>query len=614
VKTNTNSSKWSWIQLDECQAARTAMLLLLLLCLGVDSGAAQTYTTLHYFDKNLAEGRHPAAGLVLSGTKLYGTTWVGGVSGLGTVFSINTDGSDYTVLKDFTEIDGILPEAGLLLSGTTLYGTTSAGGSNSNGTLFEVNTDGSGFAVLKHFSGGDGANPHAGLVLSGDTLYGTTRNGGSFGHGTVFKLNTNGGNFTLLRSFDNQTDGHEPWGDLVISGSTLYGTTLTSVFKVGTDGNDFAVLKWFTSWSDGAQPESTLVLSGTTLYGTTLAGGTNGGGTVFKVNTDGSGFAVLKSLGASDGSAPRTGLALAGSILYGATSAGGTNEAGTVFKLNTDGSDFAVLKFFTGADGSGPFAPLVLPGSTLYGTAGSGGIRDSGVVFSLSLAPIIAMPPQSQTAEVGSTVHFRTLATGFQPLRYQWFFNGTDVVSDATTDCQLVLTDIQFSQSGAYTVFITNATGAVTSSPAMLNVIQAIEHWPVACLKLLGKTGSLLNVDYASSISPPPNWTTLGSVNLTSTSQYWFDLTLPLPPQRFYRAWQTGTPGVLPSLDLHMVPAITLTGNIGHFVRVDYINRFGPIDAWVTLDTVTLTNTSQLYFDVSAWRQPQRLYRLVQVP
>jgi len=71
---------------------------------------------------------------------------------------------------------------------------------------------------------------------------------------------------------------------------------------------------------------------------------------------------------------------------------------------------------------------------------------------------------------------------------------------------------------------------------------------------------------------------------------------------------------VIPSLDLHLIPAITLTGNMGDSWRLDYINQFGPIDAWVTLNTVTLTNTSQLYFDVSCVGQPQRLYRLVQVP
>ena len=52
----------------------------------------------------------------------------------------------------------------------------------------------------------------------------------------------------------------------------------------------------------------------------------------------------------------------------------------------------------------------------------------------------------------------------------------------------------------------------------------------------------------------------------------------------------------------------------GHSVRLDHINRYGPIDAWVTLDTVTLTNTSQLYFGTSSIGQPARLYRLIQGP
>ena len=67
-------------------------------------------------------------------------------------------------------------------------------------------------------------------------------------------------------------------------------------------------------------------------------------------------------------------------------------------------------------------------------------------------------------------------------------------------------------------------------------------------------------------------------------------------------------------LDLHLVPAITLTGNLGDTLRLEYINAIGPTDAWVTLDTVTLTNTSQLYFDVSSIGQPRRLYRIVPVP
>jgi hypothetical protein len=173
---------------------------------------------------------------------------------------------------------------------------------------------------------------------------------------------------------------------------------------------------------------------------------------------------------------------------------------------------------------------------------------------------------------------------------------------------------VQFSQSGAYTVMASNVLGAVTSAPVMLNVIAAVERRPVPGVNLIGEAGSTLHVDCASPLSPAPNWTPLASVRLISTSQYWFDLPMPLPPQRFYRALLTTPSSQPPTLDLHMVPAITLTGTVGSSVRLDYIKRFGPIDAWVTLATVTLTNTSQLYFDVSAPGQPQRLYRLVQVP
>ena len=197
---------------------------------------------------------------------------------------------------------------------------------------------------------------------------------------------------------------------------------------------------------------------------------------------------------------------------------------------------------------------------------------------------------------------------------YQWFFNGTNVISCATTNACLDLTNLQPSQAGAYTVVLTNAFGAVTSAPVRLGVIPPVERRMVPALTLMGQPGSLLDLDAAEALGPSPHWVTFDNVALTNTSQWYFDLSVPLPPQRFYRAWQPGPSSVAPALDLHMVPALTLTGIVGSAVRVDYINQFGPIDAWVTLDRVTLTNTSQLYFDVSVVGQPQRLYRLVQVP
>jgi hypothetical protein len=234
--------------------------------------------------------------------------------------------------------------------------------------------------------------------------------------------------------------------------------------------------------------------------------------------------------------------------------------------------------------------------------------------LAITAKPILQTPPGNQTAELGSTVRFCVCATGFAPLVLQWFFNGTNVISDATTNSCLRLTDVQFSQAGAYSVIVSNAFGAVTSAAAMLSVIPVVERRMVPALTLTGQPGSFLNLQDADAPGPLPNWVTFDNVALTNTSQWYFDLSTPLPPQRFYRAWQPGPTSVASALDLHMVPALTLAGTVGGSVRVDCINQFGPTDAWVTLDTVTLTNTSQLYFDTSAIGQPPRLWRLVPVP
>ena len=406
-----------------------------------------------------------------------------------------------------------------------------------------------------------------------------------------------------------------------------YGT----LFKIQIDGSNYTdYIRQFTA-SDGRGPYGTLVLSGTTLYGTTeggySSGGSYDGGTIFKINTDGSGYTLLHNFigPPTDGAVPYGGLISSGTTLYGVTTQGGSYGYspstydygdGTVLRSTWMAAVNSVLKQFSGDDGAWPYAGLLLDGAALYGTTSAGGISNSGVVFAvyLSEVPAIVTNPQSQTAESGSNVFFSVHADGAESLSFQWFFDGTNALGCATTNAFLRLTNLQATAAGAYTVVATNDFGAMTSAPAMLNVIAPVQRRPVPGVEVTGETTSVVNVDSANSLRPVPNWTSLGSVSLAGTPQYCFDLTLPLPPQSFYRAWQTGTPGVRPSLDLHLVPAITLTGTIGHSVRLDYINQFGPTDAWVTLATVPLTNTSQLYFDISAPGQPPRLYRLVQVP
>ena len=85
-------------------------------------------------------------------------------------------------------------------------------------------------------------------------------------------------------------------------------------------------------------------------------------------------FTVLKDFSPmlngtnSDGANPESGLTLSGNMLYGTTYSGGRINAGTVFRINTDGMGFAVLKDFDGSDGVNPYATLTVSGNTLYGT------------------------------------------------------------------------------------------------------------------------------------------------------------------------------------------------------------------------------------------------------
>ncbi len=492
----------------------------------------------------------------------------------------------------------------------TLYGTTSSS-SSSPGAVYCLNTNGtsSSFRYLTNTYWNSETTP----VLSGTSLYGTDEGG-------LFKLDTDGTGFTEFLSLTAGGNNRQfPW-DLVLAGGTLYGTTCGggngwgSVFRIETNGTGYMVLYSFgASSNDGTFPEAGLVLGGSTLYGTTSEGGPSDSGTVFKINTDGSGYAILKAFGA-DERCPWTELVVSsGSTLFGTTTAGGLYGKGTVFKINTDGSGYAVLRNFSGPDGSSPNG-VVLSGSTLYGTTSSGGFYGAGVLFSLALPlPTIATLLQDQTVEVGGTVQFQVAANGSGPLTYQWFFNGTNALSAATGPV-LELTNVQPSQAGVYAVVVTDSAGSSSPLAALLNVIAPVPRRPAAGLTLHGQPGLTLNVDYTEALGAPPQWVSWTNVTLGGPSQLSLDLDAPLAPQRFYRGWHTNAAAPPPSLNLEAGTVITLTGAIGGSVRLDWINQFGPTDAWAPLATVTLTNTSQLYFDATGSFHAPRLYRLVPLP
>jgi len=82
--------------------------------------------------------------------------------------------------------------------------------------------------------------------------------------------------------------------------------------------------------------------------------------------------------------------------------------------------------------------------------------------------PVILQQPRSQTVIVGDTATLTVLAAGDPPLAYQWQRNG--LALSGQTNALLVLTNVQFTQAGAYAVVVSNPGGVVTSAVALLVV------------------------------------------------------------------------------------------------------------------------------------------------
>jgi len=351
------------------------------------------FTNLHNF--TTADGY---SSLTYANGLLYGTVNKGGANNSGYVYSLNRDGTGFTILNNFTGGFYNYPCGSLLYDNGVLYGMTSqAGGS---GTIYKLNIDGTGYSILHSFTNNnpaDGNNPQGSLIISGNVLYGMTRRGGAvypeqFGEGTIFKMNTDGSNFGLLHSFALGDD--YPYGSLLLDGDLLYGMSSThgsgsnagKIFKINKNGTGYSILHTF-NYTNGLKPNGTLVLGGNTLYGMTALGGATGRGNVFKINTDGTGFQNLFS--GLNGSTNYTwsygSLVLVGNILYGKSNV-------NLYSINTDGTGYQWYNWAQYGTTTGSYDPqengtLTYDGTALYGVNNRfGGTSGNGVIYKFAPA------------------------------------------------------------------------------------------------------------------------------------------------------------------------------------------------------------------------------------
>jgi uncharacterized repeat protein (TIGR03803 family) len=321
------------------------------------------------------------------------------------VFKISTNGvlTRLVILGDYNVIAGLVQASDGFLYGTIAngYGPYYGG----YGDVVKISTDGL-YSNFYSFNGYYGWDSYAGLVQGTDgNFYGTTYYGGDIrfgldirypGQGNVFKISPNGVPTSLFIFGGLSGDSVEPNGLVQGTDGYLYGTTSGGIYNAGgvfriTTNGALTGLYSFTGTNDGAKPYAGLVQgSDGNFYGTTEYGGTNGSGTVFQITTNGVLTSLYSFTGGNDGAYPVAGLVQGrNGYLYGTT-------CGTVFAVNTNGTGFTTLYRFsagganssgvyTNSDGANPRAGLILAGNTLYGTTSAGGSSGNGTVFSLML-------------------------------------------------------------------------------------------------------------------------------------------------------------------------------------------------------------------------------------
>jgi uncharacterized repeat protein (TIGR03803 family) len=329
------------------------------------SGAG--YVVDHFFTGTKSDGSDPQHNaMTLVGTVLYGTTLTGGQHNNGSIFGINDDGTGYSspLLFDFptsaANNAGDMPFSNFVAAGSVLYGMTSQGGHRGgltgDGVIFSFDTTSNTYTRLHSFDGADGFDPHGQLILdpNGTTFYGMTPVGGNANVGVVFSFNMAKNKYKVLHQFacpkngapmciDSNNGATPDHGTLVQSNSSLFGLTTMggkygsgTLFTMHTDGSHFKILQSFgkSGSNDGINPYGSLLLNGTTLYGTTRLGGSKGNGTVFRINTDGTGYdRIWEFQPAPDGAKPIDDVVLVDNTLFGMTEAGGTCGNGTIFSL-----------------------------------------------------------------------------------------------------------------------------------------------------------------------------------------------------------------------------------------------------------------------------------------
>ncbi len=338
--------------------------------------------------------------LVKQGTTQVVQLWGNDLSG--TVFSVNSDGSNFKTVIAFDDTDGNLPFNSLFeASNGKIYGVASGGGTHNWGTLYGIDPVTDSFSVIYNFTDGSlGAIPENNLMQANNGLiYSMTAIGGDSDIGDIFSYNIVTKQLLNVYSFSLCDSGCEPSGEnlMQVSNGKLYGMADYGkycplygnnynyggvIFSFNITGGVYTDLYNFDCGndSDGTIPYGSLVeYPGGKLYGTS-GGGITGNGVIFCFDTSNNTCKTAYAFPSAIGVAPGQLVPYDGKY-YSICIEGGYG-AGTIFSFDplTDSVD-CLFKFY-GGSGEYPSGLLLASNGIFYGTTTSGGQYQFGNIFS----------------------------------------------------------------------------------------------------------------------------------------------------------------------------------------------------------------------------------------
>jgi len=181
---------------------------------------------------NNTNGATPYGDLIFdaSGQDLWGTTTNGGTNFDGTVFKFSLATHQLTTVVNFSDSTGIRPEGGLVQDKAgNMYGTTWLSGPGGFGTVFKIPAGTSTLQTLATFDNGvlaNGANPQAALTIdAAGNLFGTVAAGGANSDGMIFEILA-GTQTPIIRASFNGANGESPSGPMIVDAAgDLFGVT-----------------------------------------------------------------------------------------------------------------------------------------------------------------------------------------------------------------------------------------------------------------------------------------------------------------------------------------------------------------------------------------------------